>query len=244
MGLFGDIVGAWGAYKQWKQGEENFALQKEQFEYEKGIQEKQWLREDSAYQRKVADLRAAGLNPVLAAGGSGSPTSSPIQVHAPQNESAQAFSHLGKFEGIQEALSLMQQKKNIAVSDAQEKLLKIQQEKTGHETTKAMWDASKSKNEALNWQSIRDADVNEKRARAAGIDLDNTIKEYDFNKAIEDGVASGAVQNGNSALEFTDAMKKALNIKGGNPLVDTLILLTSKLLDSGTVNQGLRMLKK
>lgn len=47
--------------------------------YNRQLQKKQWEREDSAVQRRINDLRAAGLSPTLAAG-SAAASSSPIPV--------------------------------------------------------------------------------------------------------------------------------------------------------------------
>lgn len=49
------------------------------------LQHETWKREDNAIQRRMADLSAGGLNPILAAGGAAQ-ASGPISLQAPQHQ--------------------------------------------------------------------------------------------------------------------------------------------------------------
>lgn len=117
-------MGAVGSAKQNKIDQMNFGLQKEAFDWQKSAQYTTWAREDSAVRRRMADLKAAGINPILAAGQSAA-SSAPVKLGAPQREYHGADRAIA---GMQTAMSLMQQKAEIGRTAAQTKLLQTQKD--------------------------------------------------------------------------------------------------------------------
>lgn len=87
----------------------NASMQQQTNKQNMDIQRINWAREDNAVQRRVADLEAAGLNKVLAAGSAASSSGSPV-YKSPQ------IADLGQ-AGLN-AISSMRQKKDIAKTEA------------------------------------------------------------------------------------------------------------------------------
>lgn len=76
---------------------ENLNLQKEQFEYQKELNALTMQREDTSMQRQVADLKAAGLSPLMLQGGaSANPLTS---ATAPQRDVSGINQAIGNFIG-------------------------------------------------------------------------------------------------------------------------------------------------
>lgn len=120
--------------------ERNYKLQVDTLNYQKELQQKVFDREDTAVQRKKADLIAAGMNPLLAAG-SGAGAGSVVPVITPQYETPQQQATLfqdGIGQGISKTIDEMIRNKKIGAEideiQARESLLQSNKAKIDEET--------------------------------------------------------------------------------------------------------------
>ena len=98
----------------------NYNLQKKMFKYQKALQERIFQREDTAVQRRVSDLEAAGMSKVLAAG-QGAGTGGVVSTTTPQMTAVPDVSNR-----VTQALNLMQMRADISNTSAQGELIKAQ----------------------------------------------------------------------------------------------------------------------
>ncbi|UIW10387.1 DNA pilot protein [Flyfo microvirus Tbat2_163] len=147
-GIGSAVGGFQGAGFSNKWAQKNFDFQKEQYEYQKQLQQSIFDREDNAVQRRVADLQNAGLSATLAAG-SAAGAGAPVKTEAPQmdisanDRRARAFSEIAsvplqilgtEFDVASRLNAIQQQEEQIATSKAQRDLIMAQQLKTAADT--------------------------------------------------------------------------------------------------------------
>lgn len=123
---------------------QNLGFQQEQLAYEKSIQQKIFDREDSSIQRRVADLRRAGLSPVLAAG-QGADAGAVVKTSAPQQEQRQQTNfNVPKSSSLLEMINTI---KDISMTNAQMDLINAQKESVNADVVNKLENAKKIQSE-------------------------------------------------------------------------------------------------
>lgn len=123
--------------------DKNLDFQKENLEYQKDLQKQIFEREDTAYQRKVNDLIKAGINPAVAATGSGSPAGSLVSTQAPQNDmkyQAPQFNLGSAIDTLKSLKQIANIEEETSVAKAQADYLGSLKNKADAETTKITFD--------------------------------------------------------------------------------------------------------
>lgn len=151
----------------------NISQLQEQKNYDRQLQQTIFQREDNAIQRRVADIKDAGLSPILAAG-------NPAQAGAVVKSQAPQFTpSSGDIAG--EALALMKMKADIHQSEAQAKLTEAQTAKT--ETESAFNSQTMTDRIASVASGLKGQDLSNVRAT-----IDNQIARLGITKAQLDNV--------------------------------------------------------
>lgn len=86
---------------------QNLGLQQAQFDYQKRLNQQQMQREDSAFQRQIADLEKAGLSPLMVA--SGASSSSLNSAPAPQIDTSGISAAQGSYLSLAQQYSALKQ---------------------------------------------------------------------------------------------------------------------------------------
>ena len=111
------IGGIFNTVSQNIANKKNIELQRETNAKNEAMTRESWARDDNAVQRRVADLKAAGLSPTLAAG-SPAGTSQPIRAQSPSVESNRSG------DALIGAAQAMQMQADYSMTRAQTNLLK------------------------------------------------------------------------------------------------------------------------
>lgn len=125
LGFMGQMAQA-DAYKN--ASEKNYQLQAENLAWQKSQQAESWKRDDTAVQRRAADMSAAGINPLLAAG-SAAGNSPVVHTQAPQMDArAVAGASVGAklSMGAERSINALSMSKDFAIKDGQAQLLQAQ----------------------------------------------------------------------------------------------------------------------
>lgn len=161
--------------------EKNLEFQKEVFAYQKDLQERIFGREDNTMQRRVADLKMAGLSPVLASG-MGAGTGAVVSTVTPQRQRTSV--------NPLEIFGLLKMKADISRTTAEENLLQAQASKTNVDAltsqTQAILNNERSNTERYNRDKAEETGMSTRPSSVGQLvrDLVNTInkRDSDLNK--------------------------------------------------------------
>lgn len=196
---------------------QNFGLQQNQFEYQQQLNKLQMQREDTAMQRQVADLKAAGLSPLMASGGA--TTGQLISGSAPQFDVSGINSALSNMLGVKQDYASRKQQAYQFQRQQQ-----LQTAQLGQDLVSSYLD-NKYKLSMITGQDITNAynaihGTRDPNLQSALVDL---IQSYLDNKNIKPtDLIDTAIDNGKKGLTNAGETMKTNAKRTGDIILDTL----------------------
>lgn len=179
--------GGLNAISGYYNNERNIAMQRETNQMNERLMRENWSREDNAVQRRKADLVAAGLSPVLAAG-SAAQSSAPIKMDSPQSQDWGPSSTGAAMQAILGATQVSKTQMDNKLTA--EQIGKVAADTTNvKQATLASQQNMKIQNimTALQTRAIN-ADIAKKQIETVNAHYDSLLKELDVAKAEDTGV--------------------------------------------------------
>lgn len=186
-------------------------------ERNEALMRESWAREDNAVQRRVDDLRAAGINPVMAAG-SAAQASGPIRREAPQFKMGDAM------QGMLAMASLAQAKAQIGKTNAEaegQRLTntyldrsltdRVRSVSLLNEGSQLQNELTRVNTDIAKWQEQWDSMV--KNLRVSGAEADARVAEADLRKI--EAMVTGAFRSGQSSVRIPIATPNAYSSQEG-----------------------------
>lgn len=190
--------------------EKNLAFQKENFDYQKALQEEIFNREDTSYQRTVEDMRNAGLNPMAMNGTNG--TGEAIATTPMENTFQQDNS--GLYNMVQNTIDTMDKLQNYETGEDFKREQKAKADKA--ETDARIANVQQTLDEATLRDKIKLSNLSREEKEKLMKDLDRNM-EYNESKNLFNGmpederearIISGVKTNNNP--EEADIERKTL----------------------------------
>lgn len=184
---------------QWYWNDKNYGLQERTYDYNRMLQALMMSREDNSVARRIADLKASGLSPVLAAG-QGAGTGPVIQTNTPQG----VATTIGDKAGM--LMSLMRMEADISKTYAENQLIDLQKSKIPYEIANILSQTGKNLtaqgvDKASAYNTYKTAELTHQKIRQEKVTAGN----------VEDSGVSNTGMAGYIINATIGALKKAMN---------------------------------
>lgn len=225
------IGGLWNDFTGKTNNQMNLDFQRENLDYQKAIQQQIFEREDSAYQRTVNDMRAAGLNPVSMQGTNGSGEAvSTESMDSQKTSDVQALSEI-----INVLNQVSNTRNNASLSQAQSNLIEAQAQ---NQRIKNIWESDilSSTLEGIGLENVGKKFLNE-RSNIAWLNDQanlNFLTQYGLTDNMPDLVKMSALMSGEKVYnrDFIDFKKNIENYGLGKSYTSYTKANTSNFLSS------------